>query len=237
MIELTSMQLMNLALFESMEAFTGLALSCSIFRVNFIAYLKEILTLSFFSGILNVILLDIFHFSFALNEFVVLNLVILAIMVRFKAHYGYVVLFVAAGYIIKQIVIVGLIILTTFLNLVPSIEHAVNEPPFIIFIQFLTFLFVMPLSWYLYSQGIGFMFLVEKVSFRKKGFKKINALILSTIVLCISLMEVTIHYYTVGQTIAYRLIGVSIFVFILCLWGIYFRSNKELKIQMKRFEM
>lgn len=230
MTEYSILELTTLTIFGSLEAFAALALAFTLFRINHKAYLKELMALAASISFISMILLDILHAPFVLNELITLTVVLFFHMKWMQLTFGYSFLLTMAGYILKEVAVIAMSYLSLFAGFVPSLNSIMYEVPYTITVQFMTFVITVPLAIYLYQQGVGFVFLSEKVNFRTE-YKRINVLILSSITLCLTALQILFYYYFVRDDVAYTAVIIGIIVFIAASWGVYLRSNRELESQ------
>lgn len=236
MTEYSILELTTLSVFGALEAFAALALAFTLFRISHRAYLKELMALAASISLISMVLLDVMQVPFVLNELITLAVVLFFHMKWMRLTFGYSFLLTMAGYILKEVVVIAMSYLSLFAGFVPSLNSIMYEVPYTITVQFFTFIVTVPLALYLYRQGVGFVFLSEKVNFRTE-FKTINVLILSSITLCLAALQILFYYYFVRDDVAYTAVIVGIIVFIAATWGVYLRSNRELESQVRQINI
>lgn len=236
MTEYSIPALLTLTIFGTLEVFASLTLAFTLFRINCRSYLKELIMLAALSSVISTFLLDIVYAPFVLNELVTLIVVMLCHIKWLHLSIGYSFLLTLAGYLLKELAVIAMSYLSLYAGFVPSLQSIMYEVPSTITVQFLTFATTVPISLYLYHQGVGFVFLTERVDFRTE-YKRLNQVILSSIALSLIALEILFYYYFVREDVAFTAIAVGILVYITAMWSIYLRSNREMKEQVNQINV
>jgi hypothetical protein len=235
-------QFITTTLFGMLEVYAQLSITFLLFRINIFAYLKETIWISLISAILSTLFYNVFEPIFSLHihsgYYEGFTLIIRTLLITWvlKLHIGYSFLMDIAGYIIKDLLLVGVIILSFHAGFIPSVESPMYELAATITVQFLLFVLVVPLARYLYQQGVGFLILANKFDF-KSEYKKCNIIITMTLWGTFTIFHISVHYFLETHELAYKLIVVGIFLYLTFWWIFYFRSQKELRNQMNKLNL
>ncbi|MGF9890794.1 hypothetical protein ABEX78_19270 [Priestia megaterium] len=214
------------------EVFGMLFLGACLLRIPIQVFLKELSFISFITSLTQVIAYDLIHSPAGLNELVGLVCMTLLSKYLLKVTYWYGFLISVTGYISSILVLAG--IYTTFKVVGNSftISDIISNPLIVSIDQLITFLSLVRIGLLLYTRGIGFFFVTERLSF-KPSVRTVNTFLVISIIFSILSLETTIYLASKQFTYVNLLVALTVVAIPIVFITTYLSSIKQLKIFYK----
>ncbi|MFP3123349.1 hypothetical protein OH784_11440 [Ectobacillus funiculus] len=220
--------------FGAFEVFAGIFLAFSVFRIPYLSYLKEAIIISLIISTVNFITFDIVHMPFHFGETIsfVLLFILHIIFVKLTPWHSFIISL--SGYLMGQLTLVILSVLSISLGFVTA-NQIMNVETIQIIYQGLTFIVAVMIGLALYKKNIGVVFISQKMK-ANPALKKINALIISSIILGFIVIQLAIYSFVHNMKGEYFIMIGFLIIFDIVLWAIYARSKKEHEIHYNQMD-
>lgn len=220
--------------FGAFEVFAGIFLAFAVFRIPYLSYLKEAIIISLIISTVNFITFDIIHMPFHFGEMIAFALLFILHILFIKLTIWHSFLISLSGYMLGQFTLLILSLISVYTGLVTA-DQIMNVEVIQIIHQGLTFMVAVIIGLFLYKKNIGFVFISDKMNFNS-GLKRINAVIVSSIVLGFAAIQLTVYGYVKGMSYSYVVAVGFLIIFDIILWAIYTRSKRELEIHYNQMD-
>lgn len=204
-----------------------IAISTALFRIPYRTYQYRFVVSSFVVSVIATVTYNIIETPIWFNEILMESVLFYLHIFFLKISMWHSFIMTSVGYLLSNIVLWASGSLGYLMGLF-SLESMIHSDTVLYIIQFISFAILFLVSSFLFKQGIGFMFISNKMN-SKVSLRWLNIMIISAISMSIIASILTMYLMNYNYDYSYYLAAICIVILNLALWGMYLRSNRELE--------